>query len=101
MRMFVWPVKFSRSVGESLDARGRRGVASSSSVMEFVLERSCNGRCVAPGVFTSTEFRSCLDGDHGSRADFVGEFRRLAKRVRSVGIAEILLRSPTVSSKAT
>ena len=41
---------------------------------------------------------SCFDGDHCSPSLFVGEGHRLANRVRSAGMAEMVLRSPIVSS---
>ena len=47
MRMFVWPVKFKRSVGESLKVLLRLGVASSSSfddVLRLDMESSRRGR---------------------------------------------------------
>jgi len=44
------------------------------------------------------ELRSCLEGDQASRGGLEGELRKLANRVMSVGIAEIVLRSPIVSS---
>jgi hypothetical protein len=98
MRMLDWPVKFSKSVGESEEVRERRGVWS-ASLVELLRDRRCNGLCDAPGVLKMTELRSCFEGDQGSWRDLVGELRRLAKRVRSGGMAEMLLRSPTVSSK--
>lgn len=42
--------------------------------------------------------RCCLLGDQGSQGGLEGELRRLEKRVMSVGMAEMVLRSPTVSS---
>ncbi len=99
--IFVCPVKFSKSVVASPDAFGFRGVGSSSSFEEVLRRDEDNnrsGRCAVPGVPVITDVRRCLEGDHASQGGFEGELRRLAKRVMSVGIAEMVLRSPTVSS---
>ena len=95
----VWPVKFNRSVVLSFEFRGLRGVGSSSSldeVLRLEVDNSRNGRWAVPGVAVMIEFR--FEGDHGSCDVFVGELRILANRVISVGMAEMVLRSPTVSS---
>ena len=100
--ILVWPVKFKRSVVGSFEFRGFRGVASSSSFDDVLFledESNRNGRCAVFGVLVMTELRSCLEGDQGSALGcFEGEVRMFASRVKSVGIAEIVLRSPTVSS---
>jgi len=81
---------------------GDVGLLPSSSLDELLFreaESRWSGRCEVPGVPIITEFRSCFDGDHASGLGvLVGEFRRFAKRVISAGIAEIVLRSPTVRS---
>lgn len=100
--IFVWVVKFIRSVGESLELRGLRGVASSSSLEDVLCreeESNRKGRWPVVGVLAIIDVRNCLDGDHASGPGCLdGEFRKLANRVMSVGIAEIVLKSPTVSS---
>jgi hypothetical protein len=44
MMMFVWVVKFIRSVGESLELRGLRGVASSSSLEDVLCREEDSNR---------------------------------------------------------
>lgn len=54
------------------------------------------------GVLKMTYVQSCLDGDQASGLGvFVGESQRLANRVRSVGIADMVLKSPIVVSSVT
>jgi hypothetical protein len=54
------------------------------------------------GVLKMTDVQSRLDGDQASGLGvFVGEPQRLANRARSVGIAEMVLRSPIVVSSVT
>lgn len=100
--MLVWPVKFNRSVVASLEFRGRRGVASSSSLDEVLFlddDSSRSGRCAVFGVLVMMELRSCLEGDHASAlVCFEGDVLIFARRVMSVVIAEMVLKSPTVSS---
>ena len=99
IRIFDCPVKLRRSVGESPEFRDRRGV-SSTSFVELLLARRWSGRWVLPGVLKTTELRSCLEGDQVSvLCGLEGELRRLENVVMSGGMAEMLLRSPTVSSK--
>lgn len=101
--MFVWPVKFIRSGGEVDRPRGCLGVDSSSSLDEL-LSREADNRWSGRGVevgppFMKRELRSCLDGDQESVREILeGESRKLAKRVTSAGMAEMVLRSPMVVS---
>jgi len=102
MTMLVWPVKFSRSGDESVEWRGLLGVASSSSLEEvfeevLLLESRCSGLCPVAGVDMAIEFLLGLGVQSSMGAALVGELRRLANLVMSVGICEIVLRSPTVS----
>lgn len=89
-------------MGESVECRDLLGVASSSSLesLEAVLRRDnrCNGLCPVAGVAVAIEFRLGLGVHPSVGIVLVGELRRLANLVISVGIAEMVLRSPTVSS---
>jgi hypothetical protein len=68
--------------------------------MDVEIGTDFNGN--VPGVLKMTEMQSRLDGDQTSGLGvFVGEPHRLANRVRSVGIAEMVLRSPIVVSSVT
>ena len=102
MRMFVWPVKFSRSFVESAECLDTLGVASSSSFDDVLLvllrDRSCNGFCPVDEVDIATECRFARGVQPSGGSILVGEFRSSANLVMSVAIAEIVLRSPAVSS---
>jgi len=100
IRTLVWPVKFIRSMGESAEWRACLGVASSSSPGDVLLrDKRCNGLRPVAGVDRAIELRVGRGVQPSSgRIGFVGELRMLANRVVSVGMAEIVLRSPTVSS---
>lgn len=103
IRMLVWPVKFSRSVDDSAECRAPLGVASSSSFEEvfeevLLLDRRCSGLWPVTGVEIAIEFLFGLGVQQSVVGVLLGELRRLANLVRSVGMAEMVLRSPTVSS---
>lgn len=99
MRMLVWPVKFNRLVGESAECLVLLGVASSSSLEEVLaLESRWRGLWPVAGVDMAIEFLFGLGVQPSVGAALVGELRRWASLVRSVGMAEMVLRSPTVSS---